>query len=257
MDRLKDLVARVDCILDAVAVAPATDVPTRDRNDAFLCAAYGRAHRCMRSIRDLAEREEADDAFVLTRALVSLVAVSLWLVKPDDAAEREERFDSWRRSWVENTAKALEYERSLGHEPNLDPDHIRTIANDLKERGVAQLPPERNLLADRNLEAMYAKVYRPASDVAHFSLGAALDTLVEHPDRASGQGGVVHLDTPDRERAIEALQNAAFTYGSFLAGCKTIIPHGVHRLAASELNAYVTEQTTTPVGDGISPTGSP
>jgi hypothetical protein len=71
---LDRICAAVD--LDAVANAP-TESPgaaVRDVNDAFLAAAYGRAFRCMRSIRELGWPWKADDALILARALVSIVA---------------------------------------------------------------------------------------------------------------------------------------------------------------------------------------
>src|SRR3954453_19349005 len=79
------LCAAVDVILAAVeqsAIASSGPAP-RDVNDTFLGAAYGRAYRCLRSIRELADRGEADDALVLTRTLLSIVARALYVVQPE------------------------------------------------------------------------------------------------------------------------------------------------------------------------------
>jgi hypothetical protein len=99
------------CVAVATILAAVERAPTerreveRDANDAFLRAAYGRAYRCVRSIHGLACRGEADDALILTRALLSIVARSLYLVAPDDPSERARRFDSARRSWAEQALK--------------------------------------------------------------------------------------------------------------------------------------------------------
>jgi hypothetical protein len=64
---LERICAAVDVILKEVENAPTKrGAVERDVNDAFLRAAYGRAYRCLRSIRELACRGEADDAMILT-----------------------------------------------------------------------------------------------------------------------------------------------------------------------------------------------
>src|SRR6266508_4109128 len=50
-----------------------------DWNDEFLVAAFARAFRCLRSVREIACRGEADDAAVLTRALIALTLRYLWI----------------------------------------------------------------------------------------------------------------------------------------------------------------------------------
>ena len=70
------LCAVVGAMLEAVENATSTSPgpASRDLNDAFLGAAYGRAYRCIRSIGELACRGEADDALILTRSLLLIVA---------------------------------------------------------------------------------------------------------------------------------------------------------------------------------------
>jgi hypothetical protein len=66
-------IARVaDAILAQITTNAVEDVPVHV-NDALLVAAFGRAYRCFRSIRELAGRGEANDAVVLVRALLSIV----------------------------------------------------------------------------------------------------------------------------------------------------------------------------------------
>jgi hypothetical protein len=231
------IVAAVDLILEAVekSVEDGTTSPApRDIHDAFLGAAYGRAYRCMRSIRDLAFRGEADDALILTRALVSLVGRSLYVVQPDDAAEREERSLRWMRTWARDMGKAADALVAAGFEPS-DPEERADLAR-LTGAGPF-LPDDRQLLGLVGLEAHHARVYRFASDVAHYSMGSALDGFVEYPTRESG--GQVTLRLPDANRAEEALLMAALVYGEFLARSEPLIGHGVTPLAERVLGAHV------------------
>ena len=240
---LARICAAVDLTLEAVEKAT-TDSPgpaPRDVNDAFLGAAYGRAYRCMRSIRELAGRGEAEDALILTRALLSLVARSLYVIQPADAAERERRVAAWRRLWAEDAVAAGDDLSAMGFEPDGDREGTVRIAEGDKARGVRLLPPDRQLLEALGLAPYHARVYRLASDVAHYSIGSALDGFVEYPDRLSG-GGRVALKRPDAEGAEEALALAAITYGEFLERSEPIIRHGVTPLARRLYAEYLNEK---------------
>lgn len=229
-----------DVILEAVA-SSSTASPghsVRDVNDALLCAAYGRAYRCLRSIRQLAGSEEADDALSLTRALVEIVARSLWLVKPTGSDEREGRFDSARRSWAEDTVKALRDLHALGFEAD-DPGRVQAIATTLESRGVPRTPDVRTMLLDVGLVHFYPRVYRLTSDVLHFSVGAALDAFLERPNRLTGAGGRVSLKLPAPERSIEALELSTLTYGAFLEKCEPVVAHGATDTAREALALYM------------------
>ena len=226
-------------MLDAVEKAT-RDSPgpaPRDLNDAFLGAAYGRAYRCVRSIRELACRGEADDALILTRSLLLIVAQALYLVEPDDPAERERRLASARRSWAREALRTLDYLAATGFEPADDRERIAGIEEAEKARGVPYLPTDRDLLSGLGLSVYYASVYRFASDVVHYSIGSALHGFLEDPDPVLG-GGRVPLKNPDGERAEEALALAAITYGEFLERCEPIIRHGVSEWAQREMADY-------------------
>ena len=160
--------AAAGAILAAVEDAPtARSEVDRDANDAFLRAAYGRAYRCLRSIRDLACRGEADDAMILTRALLSIAARSLYLVATDDPDERARRFDSARRSWAEQALSTLDALTAAGFEPADDRERIAEIVTSTEGQGVPPLPNDRDVLASLGLEPFYARVYKLASDVFH------------------------------------------------------------------------------------------
>jgi hypothetical protein len=226
-------------MLDAVEKAT-RDSPgpaPRDLNDTLLGAAYGRAYRCIRSIRELACRGEADDALILTRSLLLIVAQALYLVEPDDPAERERRLASARRSWAREALRTLDVLAATGFEPADDRERIAEIEETEKARGVPPLPKDRHLLAELGLSAYYARLYRPASDTVHYSIGSALHGFIEYPDTEIG-GGRVPLKNPDGQRAEEALALAAITYGEFLESCEPIIRHGVSEWAQREMADY-------------------
>jgi hypothetical protein len=89
-------------VLNAVEKATTTSPGTapRDLNDMFLGSAYGRAYRCICSIRELAlpgrsGRRAHTDAFASHGR-----RSGLYIVEPDDPAKRERRLASWRLSWA-------------------------------------------------------------------------------------------------------------------------------------------------------------
>jgi hypothetical protein len=94
---------------------PGTTPQVRDWNDRLLVEAFGRAYRCLRSVRELAERREGEDAAVLTRALVALTLRYLWLVRVDDEAERSDRLRRLLRKWAGDRATLGEEMIDLGH----------------------------------------------------------------------------------------------------------------------------------------------
>src|ERR671934_150989 len=84
------LTQAVDEVLDLVRNRlPEVEPAIRDWNDRLMVAAFARAYRCLRSVRELTHRAESEDAAVLTRALVSLTLQYLWLVRTDEAAAAE------------------------------------------------------------------------------------------------------------------------------------------------------------------------
>lgn len=222
--------------LEAVekAVGDSPGPAPRDVYDALLGAAYGRAYRLMRSIRELGGRGEADDALILTRALLSLVGRSLYLAESEDPDERERRFDSARRSWAEQAVRTFDDLAAGGFAPEGERDRMVGIAEAMKAKGAPRLPNDRDLLAGLGLDPYYPRVYRLASEVVHYSIGSALDGFLEYPDRLIG-GGRVALKLPDADRAEEALALALITYGEFLERCEPVIRHGVTETARTAL----------------------
>lgn len=217
----------------AAASLPAPPgVAVRDHNDALLCAAYGRAYRCFASIRDLARppRCEADDAWILARALLSIVLRSIWLVQPDNVNERETRRRQAMLKYFMERKKLAREEQAAGVDVgDLTPDRYQRAIDELLAQGVALPPNDHDLAVDLELAAFYTRVYRPGSDTSHYSIGAALDGFLELTSMPGV--GPVALEKPDEERATEALAVAAITYGAFLHLSEPVIGHGLGRKA--------------------------
>jgi hypothetical protein len=215
-------------------------VETRDRNDRLLVAAYGRAHRCFFSIRELVHRGEADDAEILTRALLSIALRSLYLAQPDDAEERQRRFRRAGRTYFEELLKAAREEEAEGIDLAKDVKRLEENIARFEAEGIARLPTDHDLARSLDLAPFYTRVYRPGSDVAHYSIGAALDGFLEltHEDLI----GPVALLKPQPERAADVLIRAALTYGMFLERAEPIVRHGVTESVRALLVDYFDQQ---------------
>ena len=180
------LCAVVGAMLEAVEKATSTSPgpAPRDLNDAFLGAAYGHARTaaCARSVNSHVAAKQEDDALILTRSLLLIVAQALYLVEPDDQAERERRLASARRSWAREAVRTLDHLAATGFEPTDDRERIADMEEEAKAKGVPPLPSETaNFYANIGLRAYYARVYRLASDVVHYSIGSALHGFAELP----------------------------------------------------------------------------
>jgi hypothetical protein len=215
---------------------PSPGVPTRDMNDELLCAAYGRAFRCFRSIRDLAAREEADDALVLTRTLLFVALRSLYLALPDDPTEREKRWQSSALTSMKAELTATADQARAGFDvEGRDIERVESMVKRLEQAGVVQLPPEEQIAKKVGFGPFYPRIFRPTSAVAHYSVWSALDGYVEL--------GIprISLELPAPERADEALELASIVYGAFLEKSDPIIKHGISSKAHQLMDEYMDE----------------
>ena len=232
---------------------PDTDGPVvRDWNDRLFVEAFGRAHRCLQSIRELAGRGEAEDAAVLTRALISLTLQYLWLARADDEDERRDRLRRLLRKWATEYAVLGEELIDLGYLPidGTEADvqesvgQYRAKAEELERECVRRMPNERDLAIrlDRDLEPsvprffelLYARIYRPTSHVAHYGIGAAVDGLV---DQDAEDPGALSLDRTDEDDAAQMLGLALVTYGALLDFSEPIVRHGLAAEVAEFIDA--------------------
>jgi len=240
---LTELVASVDRILEAVATdPPAPAVEQGDEARSFLVVAYGRAYRATRSVRLLAAAPncEADDAIVVCRTLVSVVARSLWLAEPEHLADRAYRFLQWRCCYAHDERFTLVDLRRQGFEVDRELyDQVGRAAKSMK--GVEPMPGDRALLKELGLSHIYAQVHRRGSDVAHWSLGSAADGFIGPVTPGVLEGRTVPLQNPQPERAALVLAFAAITYGTFLERCEPFIRHGQTGLASSLLRDWTSK----------------
>ena len=215
-------------------------VEVRDRNDGLLVGAYGRAYRCFTSIRELAARHEADDAWILARALLSIALQSLWLVQPEDLDERERRFRRAGLSYFLRRKTIAAEEQAAGVEVGeLTPERFQKSIECLEAEGLAPMPNDHDLAVALDLKGCYTRVYRGGSEMAHYSIGAALDGFLE---LTHGVGiGPVALQKPDQARAEDALAFAVITYGVFIHLTEPVLKHGLGRRARDLIADMVRE----------------
>jgi hypothetical protein len=106
-----------------------------------------------------------------------------------------------------------------------DVDRYDEIIARFNDEGTPPLPSDYDIAKELNIIPFYTRVYRPGSDVAHYSIGSALDGFAEltHEELI----GSVSLEMPDPERAADVLIRAALTYGMFLEKSEPTIRHGL------------------------------
>jgi hypothetical protein len=256
-ERQRDLVTlcgAVDRVLGLVRDRlPEIEQPAiRDWNDRLFVEAFARAFRCLQSVREMASRREAEDAAVLTRALLSLALQYLWLARVDDEAERHDRLRRLHRKWATERASLGEELEDLGHFPtDASAEQLRATvaqfrakADELERDCVRRMPGECDIAKrlDRDLEPelprwfelLYTRIYRPTSHVAHYGIGSAVSGLTERSANASEW---IVLERFDEPAAAEALGLALVTYATLLDVAEPIIPHGLSEEIAEIVRA--------------------
>lgn len=180
--------------------------------------AYLRAFRRFERIRQIAATGAGEEAVILARSLLSLVARAVWVDLPDDKAERRARWERYAKHHLSERIKTLEGMKALGF--NVDEEVIDFDREQLKTVEHAKgLPSDRQLLEQLNLHAWYHRLYRLSSDYAHFSLGVAIDEL-----RGAEE---VHFDRDDSDLADEALRLSVLIFGLFLHLSDKTVAHGL------------------------------
>jgi Family of unknown function (DUF5677) len=221
---------------------PGTTPQVGDWNDRLLVEAFARAYRCLRSVRELAGRGEADDAAVLTRALIALTLRYLWIARVDDEDERDDRLRRLLRKWATDRATLGEELIGLGYIPDDEMSaeqlrqHVATFrgrADTFRDEGVGPVLDDRAtaLALDRDLrpeaprffELIYTRIYRTTSDVAHYGIGTALAGYPRNPD----QPGELCLEKIDDERAADALGLAIIAFAALLDFSEPTVQHGL------------------------------
>lgn len=166
----------------------------------------------------------------------------LWLARVDNQAERVDRLRRLQLNWVRGRAIYGEELDYLGYVPDDDAEaeqhrqnvaQFRARADELERERVGSLPDDRAtaIRLDRDLqpdqprffELLYARIYRPTSDVAHYGIGAALAGFIADPDRPDA----LTLEYIDEDRAAEALGLGLVTFAVLLDFSEPIIRLGI------------------------------
>lgn len=117
----------VDATLDAadavIALVRSVEIGggRGDTAGVVMHGAYLRGFRRLVSIRELAGRGAGEDAYVLLRALLSLVARALWVNQPSDSDERKARFLRFRRRDLEDGLRMIDEGATIDLAPD-DPN---------------------------------------------------------------------------------------------------------------------------------------
>jgi hypothetical protein len=183
--------------------------------------AYLRALRRFDVIKQVAAMGAGEEAMILARSLLSIVARAVWVDIPDDPVERRHRYEAFAKQHLTETIRTLEGLTAVGLGESDDAGLVDGLREDLeKVKHATRFPDDRRLLAELNLETFYQRVYRTASDFAHFSLGVAITEL---------QGAEeVHYERDEAVLAREALELAIITYDVFLFAAQRTIRHGLY-----------------------------
>jgi len=218
---------------DAIIVLVRGDLPAGDfrgdTGEAVMYGTYTRAFRRFVRIRDLARDGAGEEALILARSLLSMVARAIWVDLPSDKTERVSRFNQWKRRELEDELKEMRGLEAVGAPIEFDfADHEAQL---LELDGVAQMPNDFDLLGLLQLTPYYERIYRPASSHLHYGLHLALDELIA----AAKAGEDLLLERPSPELAAEALSVSILTYAMFLDAAEGTVRHGLTRRVAEVL----------------------
>jgi hypothetical protein len=180
--------------------------------------AYLRAYRRLVRIREIAATGAGEEAVILARSLLSLIARAVWVDIPTDPAERRSRWERYAKAYLTDKIKTLEGLQAFGFDVEQDVldferEQLKTVEH------AAGFPPDRQVLEQLNLHHWYHRLYRLSSEYAHFSLGVAIDELTDAEE--------VHFERDDSDLADEALRLAVFVYGMFLHLSDKTVEHGL------------------------------
>lgn len=86
----------------------------------------------------------------------------------------------------------------------------------------------------RFFELLYARIYRPTSEVAHYGVSAAIAGYPANP----GDPGQLSLERTDDQQAAEMLGLAVVTFAALLDFSEPVARHGLAIEVAEMIHAY-------------------
>jgi len=192
-----------------------------DTGEAVMYGTYTRAFRRFVRIRDLAQDGAGEEALILARSLLSMVARTIWVDLPSEKTERLARFNQWKKRELEDELKEMRGLEAVGAPIDFDfGDHEAQL---LELDGLAEMPNDFDLLRSLRLTPYYERIYRPASSHLHYGLHLALDELIA----AAKAGEDLPLEQASTDLAAEALSVSILTYAMFLDAAQGTVKHGI------------------------------
>jgi hypothetical protein len=202
---------------------------TSTHYEASLSLIFGRAYKCYDSIRRLCEVASCEDAGVLLRCMLNLLAVTRWISL--EPAKRAKRYLDWY--WVSLKAEA---ERFADRVPSswlpIIQKHFDAVKSQFEYRNKKNQPklaeqwyqPEasslRDLFEQVDLAKHYEEAYRPLSSIEHSDVNAFFAMTRE-----------IDKDTDERRLGIQSdvfvphyLRNAFQYFAEIFAICNRAIP---------------------------------
>ena len=219
-------------------VSSITASPDLDLAGVLMFGAFRRAYSRFIYIRKLVREGAGEEAIILARSLVSLLARSGWVNTSEMPAEREIRYRRFAKTYLKERLAFLLALDEAGMQTN--PEEISRVRADLDSLVTAkELPPDRQLLEELGLQVFHAWIYRLGSEYAHFSLGAALGEAI----------AVDEIGRREEELATVALSVAILCYGAFLESSQKALGHDFGTRAwelveASNVGDWVSESVT-------------
>jgi len=213
--------AAADAIIELVGANPPEGGVRGDTGEATMFGTYPRAYRRFMRIRDLGRLGAGEEALILARSLLSMIARAMWVDWSSDKAERVDRFNRWKKRELEDDIQEAKGLQVVGFAVDLD---LTDYAKQLDELGNARaMPNDFDILKSMDLTAFYERVYRPGSRHLHYSLHHALDELI----RAANSGEDLPLERVDEDLVAEALVVSILTYAMLLDAAEGTVKHGL------------------------------
>jgi hypothetical protein len=215
-------VETADAIISLIRGVPEFGGGRSDTSGLVVFGAFRRGFRRFVQIRELANAGAGPEAAILARSLLSLVARTMYVDAPDDPVGRKERWDRLLKRQRQDELAGFDLLKAANFDVTGYDDDIAAAQAELdalEARGVKNLPPDRQLFECLEMEAFHARVYAPASDLAHFSLAFAIGDLLTVESTP--------LEAPDWPRSEEALEMAIISFGLFLVKAEKSMQHGL------------------------------